>query len=149
MLRKEIIDEITDGRGCRVAQEVLRWAGARAESVGETRLRLLTLRLGAPAPLLQWCHSVAGNRYYIDLGWDLPGIRIGAECDGEEKYDDQYRVLPLEKGRAAVLREAGIELIQFTRPSLHFQSHQARSLVAALQRAGVMGTPPMIFLGTG
>lgn len=74
-----------------------------ADSVGETRTRLLIGDLGLPEPVLQWdVHDVDGSLVgIVDLAWPEHGVLL--EFDGEEKYHRYRR--PGETIEQMVMRE--------------------------------------------
>lgn len=84
-------------RGCRRLEQALSLADPRAESPMETRLRLLLVRAGLPAPEVQYElldeHGFAVARF--DLAY--PDLRLAIEYDGrghlsrEYSFDDRWR----------------------------------------------------------
>lgn len=73
-------------RGCRRLVEVVRLADLRAESPGETRLRLLLVRGGLPTPEVQYRimdeHGFALAR--VDLAY--PAAKLAIEYDGAHHF---------------------------------------------------------------
>jgi hypothetical protein len=61
----------------------------KAESPQESRLRLLVIRAGFPAPVLQ--HEILNLTgsvlYRLDLAW--PALRIALEYDGHEAHENR------------------------------------------------------------
>lgn len=78
-----------DRRGTRVAESLLCLGSGKAESPQESRLRLLVIQAGFPAPVLQYeVLSLAGAVLYrLDLAW--PTLRIALEYDGHEAHEDR------------------------------------------------------------
>ena len=66
-------------------------ADGRAESMGESALRLYWYDAGLPRPELQWwvCDDNGVPRYRLDLA--LPECRYCAEYDGEVFHDEDHR----------------------------------------------------------
>lgn len=76
------------GRGVRRARDALGSVRVGAESIMETRLRLLAVRSGLPEPVLQ--HEVRdrlGRVGWFDLAW--PERRLIAEYDGDQHRTDR------------------------------------------------------------
>jgi hypothetical protein len=73
-------------RGCRRLPRIVGLADPRAESPGETRLRLLLVRGGLPAPEVQyWIHDEYGFELArADLAY--PEARLAIEYDGAVHY---------------------------------------------------------------
>ncbi len=102
------------------ADLVLRSARAGTDSVRETWLRYLAIRLGLPSPELQVPVVTRLGRFRTDLGWPEHGVY--AEYDGLVKYTpdgvrpghDGYTELIREKRRSDAIREAGIDLLRVT-----------------------------------
>ncbi|MEU4252767.1 DUF559 domain-containing protein [Amycolatopsis sp. NPDC026612] len=78
-----------DRRGTRIAESLLCLGSGKAESPQESRLRLLVIQAGFPAPVLQ--HEVlslsGAVMYRLDLAW--PSLRIALEYDGYEAHEDR------------------------------------------------------------
>lgn len=78
-----------DRRGSRVAESLLCLGSDKAESPQESRLRLLIIQAGFPAPVPQYeVLGLAGIPLYrLDLAW--PALRIALEYDGYEAHEDR------------------------------------------------------------
>lgn len=121
----DLLERQRDCAGCRTASRALRFSDHRAETVGESRARVLMSRLGLPRPELQ-------VRITDDTG-DLIGIadfRIAehatvVEFDGKQKYGralyetsgriedvDVGEVVWREKRREDAIRDEGNEFVR-------------------------------------
>lgn len=93
------VEQFQGGRWIDRARRVLALADARAESFGESWLRLRIIEAGFPCPEPQvWIVDADGvGVYRLDLGWEE--LRIAVEYDGEEyhsgdddrQHDEQRR----------------------------------------------------------
>ncbi len=102
------------------------FADARAESVGESRSRLLIHRVGLPPPVPQYeiVDPVTGSILArADFGWEEQ--RTLGEYDGLVKYGELVRpgqtagdVVYDEKRREDMLRDLGFEVARWTSPDL-------------------------------
>lgn len=110
--RAELEAELSRFRGRRgVVQlrEVLALADPRAESPGESWLRVCVIDAGLPVPEVQlWVSDDDGVAYRLDLGYSR--LRIGLEFDGVEFHtsDDQRMH---DEARRAWLKARGWEII--------------------------------------
>jgi hypothetical protein len=78
---REAVSALPRGRGSAQAREVARLADGFAESPQETRLRLLLVRAGLPAPATQFrVFDDEGFVARVDLAY--PDLRIAIEYDG-------------------------------------------------------------------
>jgi hypothetical protein len=79
---REAAHELPPGRGSRLAREVAAQADGWAESPQETRVRLLLLRAGLPAPTAQYrVFDDDGFVARVDFAW--PEQRLALEYDGQ------------------------------------------------------------------
>ena len=104
----DLADRIERWRGDRFvarARQLIRWCDPRAESPGESWLRLRLLDAGFPAPDLQisLTDDRGAERYRLDLGYRRQ--RWACEYDGEEFHDgpaaehaDQDRRETIDRG---------------------------------------------------
>lgn len=77
-------------RGVRQFRALVALVDGRAQSPGESALRLRWYDAGLPTPTLQCpVPGPAGSTYYLDLG--LPCCRLGAEYDGAAFHGDEHR----------------------------------------------------------
>lgn len=102
--------------GIRRARRVLGMADARAESVGESRLRWLLAESGLRCPDLQVPVRTAAGWRWVDLGW--PEERVAVEFDGRVKYgtDGQAAADALfeEKRRQHAIEDEGWTVVRVT-----------------------------------
>jgi hypothetical protein len=104
--------------GNRAARRVMAFADAGAESVGESRSRVLLHRLRLPRPVLQW--QVPARRWVgrTDFGW--PELGTVGEFDGRITYGRLLRrgqtpgdAVFTEKRREDAIREAGYRVVRW------------------------------------
>lgn len=99
--------------GCRKAARVLDLADGRAESPGETLLRLVLVRTSLPRPELQVVVQTPHGQYRGDLGWR--DHRLLLEFDGDVKYfahGPTDRALVAERKREKDLINAGWRVLR-------------------------------------
>lgn len=79
-------------RGCRRLRDAVGLAEPEAESLMETRLRLVLVLAGLPAPVVQYrIRDAAGSvRARVDLAY--PDARLALEYDGEHHFDPEFSV---------------------------------------------------------
>ncbi|WP_132197335.1 MULTISPECIES: type IV toxin-antitoxin system AbiEi family antitoxin domain-containing protein [Kribbella] len=125
--------ELFTGRtGTHTAQRAVWFGDARAESVGESRLRVLMSDLGLPEPLLQVEIRDAGGRLVarVDFLFERWGVIV--EFDGALKYAGVgAEALIAEKAREDKLRDLGYEVVRAVWADLA----QPAELVARIRRA--------------
>lgn len=83
---RDVADRHPRVRGIVQVRQVLDLMDHRAQSLPETRMRLLFVLRGLPHPIPQYPVALrSGFRAYLDLGWPDPprGRPVGAEYDGE------------------------------------------------------------------
>lgn len=83
---QEYLDSGRSTRGARRLRQVLGAMDKRAESVGETRTRLLLDNLGVQEPVLQLEVETPIGTFRGDFGW--PEQKVILEFDGRAKYFD-------------------------------------------------------------
>ncbi len=127
--------------GSRAARRAVAFADGRAESVGESRSRVLLDRARLPQPVLQW--DVPGRRWIgrCDFGW--PRLRTIGEFDGAVKYGRLVRpgqqpgdVVLAEKRREDAIRDAGFRVVRWVWDELDAFEEVAGRLRAAFAAAG-------------
>jgi hypothetical protein len=98
--------------GSRRARDVLGLVASGAESPMETRLRLVLVRAGLPAPASQ--HRVRDECGFVVARLDLAYVeqRLGIEYDGEVHFD--ALAVKRDLRRQNVLRSLGWSLLRFT-----------------------------------
>lgn len=104
-------------RGVRRARTVLALGDGRAESPGETLVRLAVLRSGLPEPELQIGVATQSGTFWLDLGWSR--WKLAIEFDGFVKYSSPYGgtaadAVFAEKRRQDALEDAGWKIIRVT-----------------------------------
>ncbi|PZA22024.1 hypothetical protein DMO24_07235 [Modestobacter versicolor] len=96
------------GRGCRRARAACALADGRAESPPETRIRLLVLRHGLPAPIAQFEVPRPGRRpLRLDFAW--PEHRVALEYDG--LWHGEPGQLGKDRQRLNVIGDAGWRVV--------------------------------------
>jgi len=104
------------GRGCRRARAACALADGRAESPQETRIRLLLLRGGLPAPIAQYEVSRPGRRpLRLDFAW--PERRVALEYDGLWHGDPGQ--FGRDRRRLNVLGDGGWRVVFATAVDVH------------------------------
>ena len=124
--------------GASRARRALALAATGAESPMETRLRLLLVRSGLPAPVLQ--HRLMDERGFTIARLDLAYVRqrLGVEYDGGHHFEP--RVARSDLRRQNAVRSLGWSLLRFNADDL--LDHPGRLLAevrAALARSDVVG----------
>jgi hypothetical protein len=117
------------------SRRVLELADGRAESPMESRLRVLLVLAGLPAPVPQ--HEVRDGRGRFLARGDLAYVaeRIAIEYDGRESHLEPGRFLH-DRHRHHDLREAGWEVLRFTADDV---LRHPTGVVARVERA--LGQP--------
>ena len=125
--------------GARLAR-ALTFADGRAESPGESWMRVLIHQLGFEVPDLQHEYRLAdGRRFRSDFRW--PSIRLAGEFDGRLKYRagearggrTAEQVVMAEKEREDAVRATGDGMLRCVRDDLR----DSRRLRQKLEAAGV------------
>lgn len=114
-------------------RSALAFADPLAESVAESRLRVLMHLEGLPEPVLQAVfHDAAGFVGRVDFYF--PEFRTVVEFDGLTKYTDRD-VLIDEKRREDRLRALGLQVIRLTWADLEQPARTAATIREAFARA--------------
>jgi very-short-patch-repair endonuclease len=113
---------------------------ARAESPGETLVRLAILRAGLPEPELQIDVTTPSGTFRLDLGWSR--FMLAIEFDGFVKYANPNagtaaEALFAEKRRQDALEEAGWKVLRFTWPDLNSLETLATRIRTHLLKRGL------------
>ncbi|MDX6263714.1 MAG: hypothetical protein QOH84_5402 [Kribbellaceae bacterium] len=136
--------------GIGAAIRAVQFGDGLAESVGESRLRVLMADLGLPAPVLQAeIHDPLGRLVgRVDFLFAEWGVIV--EFDGALKYAGKGS-LPLvrEKRREDALRDLGYEVVRSTWPDLTHPDELARRIRSAMGRAAARRTPMAGFVTAG
>jgi very-short-patch-repair endonuclease len=85
-------------------------ADGRSESPMETRLRVLVVDAGFPAPAVQYDVVVERQRFRLDLAY--PGLKLALEYDGDHHRD--RATFRRDVARLNALRAAGWTVLRFT-----------------------------------
>jgi hypothetical protein len=99
-----LIDRYRGARGIRRAQTALALMDAGAQSPEETRLRLVLIDAGLPAPRTQIRVSDGFNEAFIDMGYDEPMVGLDYEGKHHSENRDQY---VYDIGRADLIEHEG------------------------------------------
>ena len=127
--------------GMRLARRVVRFADAGAESVGESRSRVLMTYERIPVPQVQFKITVGDGVSVAvsDFGWKE--FRTVGEFDGAEKYG--RLLLPgeragdkifQEKQREDLIRDTGLQVVRWTWDELDQPKNLADRIRRALDR---------------
>ncbi|SDC86269.1 hypothetical protein SAMN05216410_2416 [Sanguibacter gelidistatuariae] len=123
-------------RGICKACSILPLADARAESPGESLLRLVVVRGGLPAPELQIAVDTHLGRRYVDLGWS--DLKVAVEFDGRIKYTTDGggadQAFYDEKRRQDALEELGWLVVRVMWEDLYNPAALVARLWDALRR---------------
>ena len=124
---RRVLDLTEFWPGSPTIRAALAFADPLAESVGESRLRVLMHQQGLPRPSLQVdFHDAMGFVARVDF--DFPEHDTVVEFDGLMKYADGSReVLIREKSREDRLRALGLQVVRTTWADL---AHPARTAMA-------------------
>ncbi|WP_458199620.1 DUF559 domain-containing protein [Blastococcus deserti] len=116
-------------RGSRLAREVADLADGLAESPQETRLRLLLLRAGLPAPTAQ--HRVFDEEGFVArLDFAYPDRKVAIEYDGA--WHAEPRQFARDRRRLNRLTAAGWRVIFVTAADLRDPERLVRRIAAAI-----------------
>lgn len=121
-------------RGVVALRQVLQLCDPGAESPWESRLRVLLVRAGLPAPTTQLTvGGPPGRTAVLDLGWER--WRVGAEFDGRHHAEGRQFTRDLE--RHNLLAAHGWTVLRFGAAAVAGAPHSVVAQVrAALRRAG-------------
>ena len=121
--------ETATGAGSRAARRACALADGRAESPQETRLRLVVVRAGLPAPVAQ--HRVLHRGRFVarvDFGW--PAQRLALEYDG--LWHGEPGQFAADRARLNRLLAAGWRVVFVTAADLHHPERIVARVAAAL-----------------
>lgn len=144
-LAADVLERQRDWAGSVNASRVLHFADAAAQTVGESRARVLLARIGVPSPRLQHpIHDAAGRVLGIS-DFYIEEYDTAVEFDGRLKYgralyegtnrldhDDVGEVVWQEKRREDAFRDQGIEVVRIVWSELDGHDREVR---ARLERA--------------
>jgi len=116
-------------------RSALAFADPLAESVGESRLRVLMSNEGLPAPVLQAMFE-DGDGFVARVDFYFPDQNTIVEFDGLVKYPDGSRAaLIREKVREDRLRGLGLEIVRLTWADLAHPARTAMRIRRAFDRS--------------
>lgn len=131
------VERFRGHRGVVQLRELSPWADPRAESPGESVLRLRWIdvpSLPPPVPQVPVCTPDGREVYRIDLG--VPELRFGAEYDGEEHHTDEDDRRHDAVRRADLRSRFGWHIEPVTRHNVHgLHRDVERILIEGVARA--------------
>ena len=130
-----LADTRPGARGVRRLRASLRLVDGGAESPQETRLRLLLVRAGLPAPQTQieFVDEYGVVRIRVDMGW--PTWRVAVEYDGVQHWSDRYQ-RSWDIDRIAMLEAMGWAVVRVSAEMLSRPGVIIERVVARLRAAG-------------
>lgn len=135
----EALERMRCWPGSIAADRVVSFADGRAESVGESRARVLFARQGLPTPVLQQEFSDADGELVGRVDFYFADERTIVEFDGQVKYGRDgaaaAAAVVREKLREDRLRELGYEVVRITWADLAHPERTAARIRAAFARA--------------
>ena len=128
--------------GIGTAIRAVQFGDRQAESVGESRLRVLLADLGLPTPVLQAEIRNRDGNLVGRVDFLLAEWNVIIEFDGALKYAGKSaRPLVEEKHREDRLRDLGYEVVRATWPDLAQPAGLTRRIRAAMRRSADRRTP--------
>ncbi len=136
---RDRVDTLKGQRGIAQARRLLGLCDPRAESFGESWLRLRAIDAGFPRPDLQiWITDDHGlGIYRLDLGW--PTLKVAVEYDGEEFHSSPEHRLRDARRRAQLAQRWGWHCIGVGKGEVLGQSLRLEKGIGAL-----LGVAPQI-----
>jgi Transcriptional regulator, AbiEi antitoxin len=129
--------------GIRTARRAVEFGDGRAESVGESRLRVMLSELGLPAPLPQAEIRDETGSFVARVDFLFDQFAVIVEFDGAVKYGDgSADALIAEKAREDRLRDLGYQVVRVRWPDLSRPldlRHRIRRAIARSQPGAVSG----------
>lgn len=124
---REVADAHPWVRGIVAVRRVLELVDPRAESLMETRMRLVFVLSGLPAPVPQYPVVLPnGRRVRLDLAW--PSARVAVEYDGEDHRTSSRHADDLD--RDAGLDDLDWDITHVTGRQIYRSSDQLRRRIA-------------------
>jgi hypothetical protein len=124
----ELAHRYRGARGVRRARVSLALMDAGAQSPGETRLRLLLIDDGLPAPRTQIRVSDGLSEAFIDMGYDEP--KVGLDYEGCHHSEDRGQYV-YDIGRAELIDRGGwLDMRVVKEHSRRFILHRVREAFA-------------------
>ncbi|SOD93920.1 Protein of unknown function [Blastococcus haudaquaticus] len=128
---RDFVAELPRSRGSRRARDVIALADGLAASPQETRLRLLMLRAGLPAPRAQY--RVFGEDGFIArVDFAYPELKLAIEYDGA--WHGETGQLGRDRRRLNRLTAAGWTVFFVTAADMHRPERLIAALVLAMAR---------------
>ena len=122
--------------GSGTAREALAFADGRAESVGESRLRVIVDNYGLPTPALQTRFSTSSGQVVARVDFYFRDQAVIVEFDGRIKYrGNAPDVVLREKEREDRLRAGGVIVVRVTWDDLDHPERLVRRIRQAFARA--------------
>jgi hypothetical protein len=149
-LAQSIVESQRDWAGSVNAARVLRFSDGAAETVGESRSRVMIARIGLPAPQLQKCFYRSDGTLLARTDFFLEEFNTVGEFDGKQKYGrelyeksgriediDLGEVVWQEKRREDSLRDDGHEVVRWVWFEVRGHDQEIRQRFdRAIDRAG-------------
>ncbi|NIK56910.1 type IV toxin-antitoxin system AbiEi family antitoxin domain-containing protein [Kribbella shirazensis] len=143
-LRIATLQQLTDAlalfasrSGIRAAARAVEFGDGRAESVGESWLRVVLAELGLPAPLLQAEIRDEQGAFVARVDFLFAEYGVIVEFDGAVKYGDGGTgALLAEKAREDRLRDLGYQVVRVTWADLADPAALLRRIRRAIARSG-------------
>ncbi len=121
--------------GSTTARAAIDFCDPLAESVGESRLRVLIHEWGLPTPVLQALFEDSAG-FVGRVDFFFPGLNTVVEFDGRIKYaEGTADILIREKAREDRLRALGLEVVRVTWSDLAHPARTAARIRQAFTRA--------------
>jgi hypothetical protein len=130
----ELVRRFARQRGVLAAARAVAFATGLAESVGESRMRVLLADLGLPEPTLQAVLTDRAGEFVARVDFLLPSYGVVVEFDGTGKYSGR-NALVAEKVREDRIRELGYQVVRATWTDLSAPAAFADAIHRAIDRA--------------
>jgi hypothetical protein len=114
-------------RGCRRLREAVALCDPRAESTWESRLRVLLVLGGLPAPVPQFQVVDANGQLLARLDLAYPKARLAIEYDGGHHFDEEFS--RRDRQRDLALGDLGWLTLRFTRDDVLLTPQRTVALV--------------------
>jgi hypothetical protein len=149
-LAQTVVESQRDWPGSLKAGRVLRFSDGAAETVGESRSRVMIARIGLPAPQLQKCFYRSDGSVLARSDFFFEEFNTVGEFDGKQKYGrelyeksgriedvDLGEVVWQEKRREDAIRDDGNEVVRWVWFEVHGHDREIRQRFdRAIDRAG-------------
>jgi hypothetical protein len=138
---RDALDVVNWWPGSGTAQAAVAFADGRAESVGESRLRVLMDNQGLPEPSLQTPFGTSDGNVIARVDFYLREHGVVVEFDGLLKYRDRtVNTVLAEKVREDRLREMGLVVVRVTWDELADPVGVGRRIRRAMELAAARRT---------